>query len=143
MAEKALDRVMEKTAGTAAGMLFSHYFLPYATLPNRIVMAPMTRARSAQPGDVPTALMAEYYAQRASAGLIITEATQVSPQGKGYSFTPGIHSAAQVEGWKLVTDAVHAAGDRIAREQPLAVPGGATLFGGGRQGYADYPPVSG
>ena len=82
-------------------------------LPNRIVMAPLTRARSAQPGDVPTALNARYYAQRASAGLIISEATQVSPQGKGYAFTPGIHSDAQVEGWRLVTDAVHEAGGRI------------------------------
>lgn len=82
-------------------------------LPNRIVMAPLTRSRSAQPGDVPTALTARYYAQRASAGLIISEATQVSAQGKGYAFTPGIHSDAQVEGWRLVTDAVHEAGGRI------------------------------
>ena len=81
--------------------------------PNRVVMAPMTRSRSAQPGDVPTALMAEYYAQRASAGFIVTEATQISPQGKGYSWTPGIHSDAQIAGWRAVTDAVHAAGGRI------------------------------
>lgn len=83
-------------------------------LPNRIIMAPMTRARAAQPGDIPTALMAEYYAQRAGAGLIITEATQISPQGKGYSFTPGIHSPQQVDGWRQVTQAVHAAGGSIA-----------------------------
>ena len=76
-------------------------------------MAPMTRSRSTQPGDVPNALMAEYYAQRASAGLIVSEATQISPQGKGYSFTPGIHTDAQVAGWRQVTDAVHAAGGRI------------------------------
>lgn len=83
------------------------------TLPHRIVMAPMTRARSAQPGDIPTALNAAYYAQRASAALIVSEAAQVSPQGKGYSFTPGIYSQAQVDGWRLVTDAVHQAGGRI------------------------------
>ncbi|MCB1459625.1 MAG: alkene reductase [Nitratireductor sp.] len=83
------------------------------SIPHRIVMAPMTRSRSTQPGDVPNAMMAEYYAQRASAGMIITEATQISPEGKGYSFTPGIHSGEQVAGWKLVTNAVHAAGGRI------------------------------
>ncbi len=83
------------------------------SLPNRMVMAPMTRARTSQPGNVPNALMASYYAQRASAGLIVTEATQVSPQGQGYSFTPGIHSEAQVQGWRGVTDAVHRAGGRI------------------------------
>lgn len=93
--------------------LFSPFTLGSAQLPSRIAMAPMTRSRSAQPGNIPTALMAHYYAQRASAGLIITEATQISPQGQGYSFTPGIHSAEQVEGWRKVTDAVHDAGGRI------------------------------
>jgi N-ethylmaleimide reductase len=93
--------------------LFDPLTLGAATLPNRIVMAPMTRSRSTQPGDVPNAMMAKYYAQRASAGLIITEATQISQQGKGYSFTPGIHSPEQIAGWKLVTNAVHAAGGRI------------------------------
>ncbi|MDQ7990784.1 MAG: alkene reductase [Candidatus Dactylopiibacterium sp.] len=93
--------------------LFSPWRAGALALPNRIVMAPMTRARATQPGDLPNALMAEYYAQRASAGLIVTEASQVSPQGKGYSFTPGIHSAGQVAGWRLVTDAVHRAGGRI------------------------------
>lgn len=83
------------------------------TLPNRVVMAPMTRCRTAQPGDLPTPLMAEYYAQRASAGLIVAEATQISRQGQGYSFTPGIHAAAQVDGWRMVTQAVHRAGGRI------------------------------
>ncbi|MET4576408.1 alkene reductase [Ottowia thiooxydans] len=82
-------------------------------LPNRIVMAPMTRSRSSQPGDVPNELMARYYAQRASAGLIVSEATQISRQGQGYSFTPGIYSEAQVAGWRQVTDAVHAAGGRM------------------------------
>lgn len=84
-----------------------------APLPNRVIMAPMTRSRATQPGNVPNEVMAEYYAQRASAGLIITEATQISAQGQGYSFTPGIHSDEQIEGWKLVTKAVHAAGGRI------------------------------
>ncbi|MDQ8195485.1 alkene reductase [Coraliomargarita sp. SDUM461004] len=81
-------------------------------LPNRIVMAPLTRCRASE-GRVPNALMAEYYAQRASVGLIISEATSVDPMGVGYPDTPGIWSDAQVEGWKLVTDAVHAKGGRI------------------------------
>lgn len=93
--------------------LFRPLQLGPLALPSRIVMAPMTRARSSQPGDVPNALMAQYYAQRASAGLIVTEATQISPQGQGYSFTPGIYSDAQVAGWSRVTDAVHTAGGRI------------------------------
>jgi len=82
------------------------------TWPNRIVMAPLTRCRAAA-GRVPTALMAEYYAQRAGAGLILSEATAVTPQGVGYPDTPGIWSDEQVAGWKQVTDAVHAAGGRI------------------------------
>jgi N-ethylmaleimide reductase len=81
-------------------------------VPNRIVMAPLTRSR-AGPGNVPTALNALYYAQRASAGLIISEATQVAPEGQGYVSTPGIHSTEQVDGWKCVTGAVHAAGGRM------------------------------
>ncbi|CAD6558331.1 alkene reductase [Paraburkholderia sabiae] len=82
------------------------------TLKNRIVMAPLTRARA---GDVrvPNALMAKYYAERASAGLILSEATSVTPQGLGYADTPGIWSDEQVEGWKLVTQAVHAQGGKI------------------------------
>lgn len=82
------------------------------TLPSRIVMAPMTRCRTTQPGDIPNALMATYYAQRASAGLMVSEATQISRQGQGYSFTPGIYSDAQIGGWRLVTEAVHRAGGR-------------------------------
>ncbi len=82
-------------------------------LKNRIVMAPMTRCRTAQPGNIPTPSMALYYAQRASAGLIISEATQISPQGQGYSFTPGIHSDAQIKGWLQVTRAVHDQGGKI------------------------------
>ncbi|MGF1570692.1 MAG: alkene reductase [Nodosilinea sp.] len=92
--------------------LFTPIQLGAYELPNRIVMAPLTRNRAGE-GNVPQPLNVTYYRQRASAGLIITEATQVSPQGVGYPATPGIHSAAQVEGWKLVTEAVHAAGGRI------------------------------
>jgi N-ethylmaleimide reductase len=93
--------------------LFSPVAVGAMTLEHRIAMAPMTRARSTQPGDVPNALNALYYAQRASAALIVTEAAQISPQGKGYSFTPGIYSREQVAGWRLVTDAVHREGGRI------------------------------
>ncbi|MEO3739876.1 alkene reductase [Kosakonia sp. WA-90] len=93
--------------------LFDRYQMKHISLKNRIVMAPMTRARSSQPGNIPTALMADYYQQRASAGLVITEATQISPQGQGYSWTPGIHSAEQIAGWRRVTQAVHHAGGII------------------------------
>jgi 2,4-dienoyl-CoA reductase-like NADH-dependent reductase (Old Yellow Enzyme family) len=82
-------------------------------LPNRIVMAPLTRSRAIGEGRVPNALMAEYYTQRASAGLILSEATAVTPMGVGYANTPGIWSDEQVEGWKQVTAAVHQAGGRI------------------------------
>jgi 2,4-dienoyl-CoA reductase-like NADH-dependent reductase (Old Yellow Enzyme family) len=82
-------------------------------LPNRIVMAPLTRSRADGGGRVPNALMAEYYVQRASAGLILSEATSVTPMGVGYADTPGIWSDEQVEGWKQVTSAVHKAGGRI------------------------------
>lgn len=81
--------------------------------PNRVFMAPLTRSRAKQPGDVPQDMNVEYYRQRAGAGLIVSEATQISPQGKGYAFTPGIHSDEQIEGWKKVTGAVHEAGGRI------------------------------
>jgi N-ethylmaleimide reductase len=83
------------------------------TLPNRIVMAPMTRSRAYGPGQSPTSLMAEYYAQRASAGLIVTEGTQPSRGGQGYPNTPGLHSDEQTAAWRETTDAVHAAGGRI------------------------------
>lgn len=82
-------------------------------LKNRVVMAPLTRCRCDNPGYVPTETMARYYAQRAGAGLIISEGTIVSPQARGYPFTPGIWSAEQVAGWRLVTDAVHAKGGLI------------------------------
>jgi N-ethylmaleimide reductase len=82
------------------------------SLKNRIVMAPLTRNR-AKEGNIPHLMNAEYYSQRATAGLIISEATQISPQGQGYPFTPGIHSTEQVAGWKIVTQAVHKAGGVI------------------------------
>lgn len=98
--------------------LFSPLTVGDLRLAHRLVMAPLTRSRSAQPGDVPQPMNAEYYRQRANprtgASLIISEATQVSPQGKGYAFTPGIHSDEQVAGWRAVTDAVHAQGGLIA-----------------------------
>jgi N-ethylmaleimide reductase len=112
--------------------LFFPFRIGPLALPNRIVMAPMTRNR-AGPGNVPTALNASYYAQRAGAGLIVAEASQVSPQGLGYPGTPGIHSAEQTAGWRLVTEAVHTAGGRIFLQlwhvgrisHPSLQPGGA------------------
>jgi len=92
--------------------LFSPVQIGTHTLANRIVMAPLTRNR-AKAHDVPSELAAEYYAQRASAGLIIAEATQISPQGKGYAYTPGIYTAEQVDAWKKITDAVHAKGSKM------------------------------
>jgi len=98
-------------------MSFKHLFtekkLGATTLPHRIVMAPMTRSRSAQPGDIPQAINVEYYKQRASAALIVSESTHISPQGKGYALTPGIYSKEQIQGWKKITTAVHAEGSRI------------------------------
>ena len=95
--------------------IFSPLTLGDITLSNRIVMAPMTRDR-AGPGDVPTDIMVDYYSQRASAGLIVTEGTQPSPAGKGYWRTPGIHSDAQVAGWRKIADAVHAQGGKIVMQ---------------------------
>lgn len=85
-------------------------------LANRIVMAPMTRSRSAQPGDIPNALNVEYYGQRAGAGLIISEGIPISPLAKGYAYTPGIYTDAQQTGWKSVTDQVHSKGGLIAAQ---------------------------
>jgi N-ethylmaleimide reductase len=94
--------------------LFSPLQVGDLQLSHRVVLAPLTRLRSTQPGDVPNALNAEYYAQRSTeGGLLISEATQISRQGKGYPGAPGIHSAEQVEGWRLVTEAVHAKGGLI------------------------------
>ncbi len=100
-------------------------------LANRIVMAPLTRNRA--PGAIPTPLMATYYSQRASAGLIITEATAISHQGQGYSDVPGIWSDAQVAAWRPVTDAVHAAGGKIVIQ----------LWHVGRVSHADLQPGGG
>lgn len=110
-------------------MLFSAYSLAGLDLPNRMVLPPMTRSRAGA-GNVATPLMAQYYAQRATAGLIISEGTQISPEGQGYAWTPGIHSDAQIAGWKLVTDAVHAQGGRIF----------AQLWHVGRVSHVDLQP---
>jgi N-ethylmaleimide reductase len=93
--------------------LFSPTTAGDIALKNRIVMAPLTRNRAMNEDDAPMDMHVEYYTQRAGAGLIITEATQISPEGKGYAWTPGIHSDAQVEAWKKVVDGVHEAGGRI------------------------------
>lgn len=93
--------------------LFRPYRLGSLELRNRIVMAPLTRSRAIQPGNAQTSLAACYYAQRASAALIISEATQISMQGQGYAWTPGIYSRAQIEAWRWVTQAVHEAGGLI------------------------------
>lgn len=92
--------------------LFQPVTMGTLRLSNRIVMAPLTRSRAAK-GDIAGILQAEYYAQRATAGLIISEATQISQQGKGYGFTPGIYSPEQIAGWQLVTKAVHEAGGHM------------------------------
>lgn len=112
--------------------LFDSFKLGDVTLSNRIVMAPLTRNR-AVPGFVPNPLAAEYYAQRATAGLLVSEATQISQQGQGYQDTPGIYSDAQVEGWKAVTAAVHAKGGRIF----------AQLWHVGRVSHVDLQPNGG
>jgi len=102
-------------------------------LPNRVIMAPLTRMRATMPGNIPNQLNATYYAQRASAGFILSEAAPISPMAHGYYATPGIHNAQQVDGWKLVTSAVHDAGGKIfcqlwhvgRQSHPDLLPGGA------------------
>ena len=94
-------------------VLFESFNLGGLLLKNRIVMAPLTRNRATHGTDVPQELNSTYYSQRANAGLIISEATQISPPGKGYAWTPGIYSQEQIAGWRLVTDAVHANGGFI------------------------------
>lgn len=106
------NAVADSASLTQEQDLFTPYRLGDIDLNSRIVMAPMTRSRALD-GNVPSPLAATYYAQRASAGLIITEATQVSPQGIGYIRTPGMHTAEQQAGWRQITDAVHAAGGKI------------------------------
>lgn len=116
--------------------LFEPLNLGAVRTPNRVFMAPLTRMRASAPGDVPNDLMRDYYVQRASAGLLISEGTQISPEGKGYMDTPGIHSEEQVAGWREITDAVHDAGGRIA----------AQLWHVGRVSHESFhggePPVS-
>ncbi|MEU7866911.1 alkene reductase [Dactylosporangium sp. NPDC049140] len=109
---------------------FEPFRLGSVELANRIVMAPMTRGRAYGPDATPTDLMADYYAQRASAGLIVTEGTQPSIVGQGYPDTPGLHSAGQVDAWRKVTDAVHRAGGVIF----------AQLMHAGRIGDAGFLP---
>ena len=110
--------------------LFTPLTLGPLTLSNRVFMAPLTRMRATMPGNVPGELNAIYYRQRATAGLIVTEATPVSPHGHGYFKTPGIHTEAQAKGWKLVTRAVHEAGGRIFCQ----------LWHVGRQSHPDLQP---
>ena len=112
--------------------LFEPLRLGALALPNRVVMPALTRMR-AGPGGVPTPLNAQYYAQRASAGLNITEATAISVQGHGYPQMPGIHTAEQVAGWRLVTDAVHAKGGRIVLQ----------IVHHGRWSHSSYNPDRG
>jgi N-ethylmaleimide reductase len=100
----------------SAQPLFTPYRMGDLDLPNRIVMAPLTRMRARSHDYVPTDLQAEYYAQRAAAGVIVAEATAISPEGFGWADTPGLWSAEQVRGWRKVTDAVHAAGGRIVAQ---------------------------
>ena len=115
--------------------LFSPDTLGTLTLQNHLVMAPLTRCRAT--GNIPNALMAEYYAQRASVGLIISEGTSPSPNGLGYPRIPGIFSAAQIAGWKLVTDAAHAKGAKVFMQlmhcgrigHALNLPAGARILG--------------
>src|SRR6478609_12220311 len=105
-----------RTQQPRAELLFQPYRLGPLNLPHSIVMAPLTRSRARQPGNVPSSLAACYYAQRASAALIVSEATQVSMQGQGYAWTPGIHSREQVEAWQRVTQAVHQADGLILNQ---------------------------
>jgi N-ethylmaleimide reductase len=102
--------------GPLVTSLFDPLTIGTTTLPNRVLMAPLTRMRATAPYDVPNDLMLEYYRQRASAGLIVSEGTQISPIGKGYMDTPGMYSEEQVAGWRRITDAVHAEGGRIAAQ---------------------------
>lgn len=124
-------------------MLFDSVSIRGMQLPNRVVMAPLTRSRAVD-NNTPNALMAEYYAQRAGAGLIVTEGTSPSPNGLGYARIPGLFNAAQVAGWKAVTDAVHARGGRIVVQlmhtgrvsQAANLPLGAEVLGPTKQTLA-------
>lgn len=98
----------------SSAKLFTPLDVGAITVTNRVFMAPLTRLRSIEPGDIPTPLMAEYYRQRASAGLIISEATQISAQAKGYAGAPGLHSDEQISAWEKITQGVHTQGGHIA-----------------------------
>jgi N-ethylmaleimide reductase len=104
-----IERPPRAAQATETDVLFQPYRLGPFNLPHRIVMAPLTRSRARQPGNVPSSLAACYHAQRASAALIVSEATQVLMQGQGYAWTPGIHSREQMQAWHRVTKAVHEA----------------------------------
>jgi N-ethylmaleimide reductase len=108
-----IRHLLERRKMSTPTKLFDSYKLGPITLPNRLVMAPLTRNRAVPPGMVPSPLAIDYYGQRASAGLLITEASQVSQQGQGYQDTPGIYSKEQVAAWRKVTDRVHERGGRI------------------------------
>src|SRR3979409_2216363 len=131
----ALQNPLLVSSAAEPNALFAPYRLGDLDLSNRMVLSPMTRSRALE-GNVPNPLAAIYYAQRASAGLLITEATQVSPPGTRYIRTPGIHSAAQVAGWRKITDAVHRAGGTVF----------AQLWHVGRVSHPDFhgggPPVA-
>ena len=107
------DRISNSRYGQKAKLLFEPFLFGDLKLPNRIVMAPLTRMRVPEPDAVPNALMREYYEQRATAGLIITEGTFVSDQARGWFAAPGIYTEAQRKGWQAITDAVHRAGGHV------------------------------
>ena len=120
---------LTSSADSSVAALFEPLSLGAISLSNRILMAPLTRGRSGE-SRIPNDLMLEYYVQRASAGLIITEATQISEQGAGWDQTPGIHSPEQVEGWKKITDAVHQKGGKMVLQ----------LWHTGRASHPDFQP---
>src|SRR6476619_936407 len=102
--------------------LFTPYRMGTLDLPNRIVMAPLTRMRAGSDDHVPTTQQAEYYAQRASAGLIMTEGVAISPEGFGWADTPGLWTAEQVRGWRRIINSVHAAGGASSRNSGTPAP---------------------
>ncbi|WP_248580250.1 hypothetical protein [Nocardioides sp. InS609-2] len=110
---------MAVSLGHDVPSLFEPLALGAVSAPHRVLMTPLTRQRATQPGDVPNDLMRDHYVQRAAAGLIVSEGTQISPEGKGYAGTPGIHSDEQVAGRRRVTDA-HTGGGRADRGPAVA-----------------------
>jgi 2,4-dienoyl-CoA reductase-like NADH-dependent reductase (Old Yellow Enzyme family) len=129
--------------------LFQSLRVGALTLPNRIVMAPLGRARADAQNREPTPSVVTYYVQRASAGLIISEATHISPNSVSRPGTSAIHSDPQVVAWRRVTDAVHLAGgrnpdlvERLRRDAPWNTPDPNTFYSGGDRGYIDYPSLA-